>query len=63
MQIMYFGEMLARQRMDELMREAERERTMRERLQVLERGAEGADRLEARERGRQPVGRAGLGWR
>ncbi len=63
MQNMYFLEMLARQRMDELMREAERGRTMRARLQILEGRAEGVDRLETRERGRQPVGRAGLGWR
>ncbi len=36
MQNLYFLEMLARQRMDQLMREAERERTMRARLQILE---------------------------
>ncbi len=63
MQSMYLLEMMARQKTDELMREAERERIMRARLQAFEHRAEGTAHRGTRQRGPQPVRRAGLGWR
>lgn len=63
MQNMSLLEMVARQKMDDLMREAERERTMRARLLAFEPRAERTAQRDTYERGPQAVRRPGLGWR
>lgn len=63
MQNMALLEMMARQKMDDLRREAERDRTMRARLLAFEPRAEGTAQRDTRERGPQAVRRPGLGWR